>query len=730
MRLKQQSFLDKYLEKIILAVAVLVAGGIFYFYIWANPFAVSLTPNRAQNWEDVEKEVEDKGRNLDREVRRTEPAEPLKVIKIPDYEKRFWDRYEQKLVHSKSYPPIVFGPPGAAELWENRIIKIQRPKLIAPNAATDIKVASNYHVFESDPNVLAHYTDIVRIQYEGADEATILKIAQGLAKEATELAAKRNPRDFPTVTISAKIDPEARRKLYEAVTEEEGRMPRGWYENLLQFVTEIEVQRQTLDSLTGQWPTDESFEIIKPLPGSLHYILREYYIKPVETAKTSGKADSVDPEGDMIARTLSLFEVLGVHSKDLVEPEFLPVKPHRPWAEPDTVILQLTDEEQRKLFDLNQKIKKAEAERRSLQARAGVAQDGTGATFNRGFEEGYPEGPSTVRPPAGTPTPPRTGTPPRAPTPPRPGTPAKAPASNADQLKERIKVVQEKLQVLYQDKDAIINKPDPNAPVEPGGEGNIRRPTPRQPFPDEGFVDPTRRGPGVRPPQPRFGPDGLPIDPRFQPEDFTLKPIKLWAHDVTAEPGKTYRYRIVYRVINPLFNKETELHEDLKAKGKELELASLPSKWSEAVTIDPLLQFFVEDVNTNTNTASFGIYRIFNGNRIYRQFTARPGDPIGKSNVAVDLFDELGNKTPQSVNLQVPAVLVDVKSPARAAGAISVRGPISVLIAYLKDGEFEVRDLVEDQNNVNRKRMNNEANNAVTTIGEAGAPLPTPPGTR
>ena len=69
--------------------------------------------------------------------------------------------------------------------------------------------------------------------------------------------------------------------------------------------------------------------------------------------------------------------------------------------------------------------------------------------------------------------------------------------------------------------------------------------------------------------------------------------ITLWAHDVTARPGATYRYRVVVTLLNPLFNRDSQLNDEQReAYADRLGLESQTSDWIE-VAVPPARRFFL-----------------------------------------------------------------------------------------------------------------------------------------
>lgn len=72
---------------------------------------------------------------------------------------------------------------------------------------------------------------------------------------------------------------------------------------------------------------------------------------------------------------------------------------------------------------------------------------------------------------------------------------------------------------------------------------------------------------------------------------------RLWAHDVFAERGKTYRYRARVVLSNPLFMQFTQVAESQADIAKSPTFRSEYSEWSEPVSVEREQYFFVTGAN-------------------------------------------------------------------------------------------------------------------------------------
>ncbi len=106
---------------------------------------------------------------------------------------------------------------------------------------------------------------------------------------------------------------------------------------------------------------------------------------------------------------------------------------------------------------------------------------------------------------------------------------------------------------------------------------------------------------------------------------------KVWAHDLTAEPGATYRYRVRLVMNNPLFgqrllDKQKDLAERSTVEGEW-------SAWSEPVYVHRGTEFFLtsanpRDVASPTPRATAELFRYYYGAWRRESLTVAPGDPI------------------------------------------------------------------------------------------------------
>jgi hypothetical protein len=106
-------------------------------------------------------------------------------------------------------------------------------------------------------------------------------------------------------------------------------------------------------------------------------------------------------------------------------------------------------------------------------------------------------------------------------------------------------------------------------------------------------------------------------------------PILVWAIDDTAQPGKTYRYRMRVGVLNPVAGTGHVAERDA-ARKDQVVLWSDFAPVAEPVSVYKKVYFFAKDVQEQTRTASIEVARYLRGYWRSETFQVRPGETIGK----------------------------------------------------------------------------------------------------
>lgn len=136
--------------------------------------------------------------------------------------------------------------------------------------------------------------------------------------------------------------------------------------------------------------------------------------------------------------------------------------------------------------------------------------------------------------------------------------------------------------------------------------------------------------------------------------------LRLWAHDVTVERGKTYRYRMTLVLNNPIYvyGKTAALDSSQAEVAKSPVVRSAPSVWSDEVRVDPDTFYFItgaspEDAFASTARASAEVFVFSMGYWRKGQVNLEPGDTIA-AEVRVPDAQKLGELIVMGPSQQQP----------------------------------------------------------------------------
>ncbi|MEX0652977.1 MAG: hypothetical protein WD534_17295 [Phycisphaeraceae bacterium] len=470
----------------------------------------------------------------------------------------------------------------------------------------------------------------------------------------------RDTGDFRYVSVSGPFSmAEYVQRLQENPPAGYQSLPEGWWRSM-RAVAGIYLQRERLDPLTNEWGERT---VVDPLPSQVAY-----------GAEQEDPRWSAEDAGAVVTH---------VHNNQqrIVRPEFVPMAGPSAWMPPDRARRELTAEEQRRLNRLNRDIQRAQEtiDRFSDQLRRmGVEPPTTRQRPpqpNRNMEDWF-------------------GRDERVPE--RRDQPG-AITSRQQELTERIEEQVERMRGYERERDALYGlEPE----VEEEDPRNRRAGGWNEPPEDAGNWDADdwdRFAAGRRPDGARQRrPGGMQEEGAPLPMDE----VQVWAHDLTAEPGNTYRYRVVVTVLNPLFQRSRLADEQTEAYFNKLalwpdeaELESTP--WSRPVELDPEHYFFLVDGAPAREEAQVEVWRLYRGRWRFEEFQVQPGDLIGGEAT----IDE------QPVPMHVDSLLVDLVPVAQgAAGGSGAR------MIYLDRETNRIQERIAevDRESDDRIRLRNE----------------------
>lgn len=120
--------------------------------------------------------------------------------------------------------------------------------------------------------------------------------------------------------------------------------------------------------------------------------------------------------------------------------------------------------------------------------------------------------------------------------------------------------------------------------------------------------------------------------------------VIIWAHDMTIEAGRTYRYRLSVDVYNPLFAKKLHLPEAQHERAEQVTITSIASDWTIPLHADEWLNVFITQAHGPANQqnmmgglglgqARAEVFRFQFGRWWRETFQVEPGDRIGKARI-------------------------------------------------------------------------------------------------
>ncbi len=455
-----------------------------------------------------------------------------------------------------------------------------------------------------------------------------------------KLVGNQIPRDFKFASTSVTFSLAGVQEALKSVPAQE-RIPEAWWRGRL-LITSVQLQRQEFEPATGQW----SKEITVPhLPAQVAYGL-----KPAEY--------------DRLAATQVLDQI--AYDQDLIQRTPFPPT-IQPWTPPEVEIAELNPEDQRRLLRLNAEIGTLRQQIERLERRGAAPAERQPRPVVRGPREMEGVVTDVMRPP-GPATPEGTG--------------------QLDQLRRQLAEKTAERNKLMGIEATPVEQFD--MPMEFDGRfDEFGQPIPGRAPPRPGMGRP------VRPPGAGPAFVGEPGQPGAA--DMTGD-IKIWAHDLTVQPGRVYRYRVIVHLLNPLFQKQGIDPEQEKENYHKLAVASEPSAWSDPVQIEPDLFFFL--TRAQASSAQIEIWRIFNGVWENHVMNVRPGELMGEDKqIPV-------NEQPMTVPMKVNGIVVDLRE---VSGGSSLRdSTFELLYVDLESRELKTRNLLRDQNDKDLIRLRAE----------------------
>ncbi|MBB6430797.1 hypothetical protein [Algisphaera agarilytica] len=669
MKSKDLGFFQQHVEKIAIGVGGLVLVGVGATqFLLGEPNAIEVDKKTIAPGA-IEETVVRQADQLKNQLGRPSPIAPFDV---PAYAEFFKKLYGLPVAPDQQLAAI--DDTGLAQTW----VTVKTPDyeykhLPTPPIAVDVLAKSGHGVLEND----------------GTEGYFALQ----------QLIGDTRPADFNYVSVSGVFPLKDLIERYESTDHPvEQRIDEGlWRERLA--VTSVQLLREELDPVTGEWGGQT---IINPLPGN-------YAVLPSEQPVLS------------FEESQALEAEIRQNQAEIVRASF-PTISNGPWTPPDignrvytSEELARRDEIERKLKTLNRRLDsltgREQREERSSdrRSRRQTGADSLGDPYGGGgFGDPYGGGGGATRDRGSRGNSEREAE--------RERVRAERNAEKAAEIQQEIFDLQVELNELMgiEDDDALQTPGLPGGGGDPYGGGFGGDPY------GGGFGgDPYGGGYGGDPYGGGFGGDpyggspygGPAATPRSSPRASAASDnpdeLKVWAHDLTVEPGKTYRYKVLVSVMNPLY-RFPRLNADQLADNRnrislgpsQEEIDAAEWSLSAEVELDPKYYFFVDSANKDQKRADIEVWTVYDGMWRKNEFVEFPGNEVG-GNAEIDGLDTGG----QGIPMNVGPIVLDVDSITNDRG----QGEVRVLLLDPETNRIITRLVNEDKNSDDRKRLELEA---------------------
>lgn len=217
------------------------------------------------------------------------------------------------------------------------------------------------------------------------------------------------------------------------------------------------------------------------------------------------------------------------------------------------------------------------------------------------------------------------------------------------------------------------------------------------------------------------------VTPTTMPDRPESDKVEVWAHDVTAKPGMTYRYRLEIAVLNPLFQQQglnayqrAEFLDRLAltSSADQEENPAFKETWSAPVTIDQELYFFVTGANPASRSVTVEIWRINGGMWRPKEFTVQAGDPIGETASAAG--GSVGSGGAGHGDLSINALAVDIDFNAPVPNQPLAQTTTRLIYFDKSTGQLLSRTIVGDRDDPRRARLRNQPSVGSVAEGHGG----------
>jgi len=667
MKLKDITYLEKNFEKFLGGIAVLVIALAVWYYGLNTPNIVEI--NRQQvGPAQVDQIVLTEAQRLRGQLDSDEVAAPLKNLTVPDYTENFVGKLNQTPAPDSDFP-LALG----TKSFEGDEGGPGIDNLIPPYHEPDIP----------EPAIVAARADMGAIAPEEVEANDDLK----------EFFGAKAPFDEAWVSVVGQFDmKQMMKELTQPADDEHQMIPPAWWQDTFAIV-DVQLARQTMKP-DGTWPADDQFEIVEPMPGRISF-------RGVPRQLSGQQATAY-------------LQAINDYRSDIIQPAFYELVGAQ-WQPPEAI----DEEAVAAAGDVEEQVREIKRQLRIKTGRLRIIDKQIDRLQNRGGRSGG----SSPRAPVGGLEgvsgefgefgPGAGGAAPR-PQQQRPSGTNRLLEKRLERLNtqrdeavQELKELEAKLQELTTGESPDAGRTDrrratstPRTGRPRGGEfarGEFGEFGPGGEFGGEfgeyGEFGPGGPESGARPTRPRSR-DGLNI--------MNVDTVDLWASDMTAEPGKTYRYKMRVTVVNVLFNKSNMPEAQAKRHEKKFLIDSGWSGWSKPAKLEKTMHFFASSASPQPapGQATFDVFKFHGGQWLRQEFTVKPGDPIGG---VASVTDPFGQRS--EVDFSTGSFLVDINFNYVIPSRLGNMSRKTQMIMIMDEGEMMTRRVDADKNSEQRDSL-------------------------
>lgn len=645
MKAKNTNFFQQHVEKLIVGAGLLIAAVIVLLYVVGSPYAAEVN-NQEMSPSDLTEQVAKQAQQLN--MRLDSPESPIPERGIPPYTQDFRRRADHRVAPAQYQ--IAFNRPGT----DPRDVNVEGPtdewSIPRPPVPTEVVAATGV-------GVLGAFED------------------RRTADQFLQFARNQQPPDIRYVSVAGTFDLADWRKRLETSS-----LPSQFYRGIADFIAGTYLLRQELKP--GGDPANDAdwtnATVVPALPTQAGF-------------QPSYEQQFLQEQAD------AALNFLKQNQERVARPAFPPLGNNGIWQPPGSRMLTAEDHE--RLRDLRGTMDRLTRQITQYEDRLERQAEAEARRQGRQVPQRQPRQPNfgdMGDPGDMGPTRPR----------PNPG------AARQTRDQEQAAAYQRWVADLQAARAEYIEL---TGGVDPAGQqqqqGQAFDPTMIDPYGPPGMYGPEGYGPDMYGPPGQYpgeyGPPGqYPGAQPGRPDDPNApKPgmIKVWAHDLTVEPGKTYRYKLLVAGVNPLFRQKRAPQEQVEQNFHKVALGPDKSEldqaeWTAPVRVYPEREFFM--LTGSQQTATIEVWRVYNGRWVNDEFPVQPGDPIGgTTRIKTDAGEEV-------IDMKVDAVVVDLVEIGSGGGM----GSRDSRMLYIEPGTQDIlaRSAARDSDSPDRIKLLNE----------------------